>query len=328
MTLPTPDGDISERLRIFRAVAPYFGKVLPAAFFQKTTQTLQKIERLHNLAGGIFKPAWSNYALSIASMLKSPYHDRLHHNPDGTWWIQYSPRKGGMEMELNVSLLRCRADRQPVLVLHQVSDKTSRSGARHRFLGLGIVEDFDAAKDLFRIREMEWDEVSTFLDIRLSGKLIAAALRQQSLEKWTPFVEEEKTVYQVSQQKRDDAFSEIVLDNYGFSCAVTGQRFYSSHHTEAHGAHIISKKKRGTDDPRNGVALSQSVHWAFDRGIFTISDQYEVVINPKARRANVANFQLMELDRKPILLPKDEHYHPHLEALAWHKKEVFDRFTL
>jgi putative restriction endonuclease len=70
------------------------------------------------------------------------------------------------------------------------------------------------------------------------------------------------------------------------------------------------------------------VHWAFDRGVFTISDQYEVVINPKARAASVADFPLLEMDRRQIQLPKDRYYWPHTDALEWHKKEVFDRFSL
>lgn len=101
---------------------------------------------------------------------------------------------------------------------------------------------------------------------------------------------------QVSRERRDVAFPGIVLDNYNHTCAVTGQRFISANHTEADGAHIIGKSVRGTDDPRNDIALSKSAHWAFDRGIFTNSDQYEVVINPKARSANVANFPLVDYD--------------------------------
>jgi putative restriction endonuclease len=79
--------------------------------------------------------------------------------------------------------------------------------------------------------------------------------------------------------------------------------------------------------PRNGVALSRSAHWAFDRGIFTISDQYEVVVNPKISAASVDRFPAIAVDRKKILLPKDEYYWPHPDAIAWHKQEVFDRFA-
>ncbi len=328
MVYLAPTADIAERLRIFRELAPHFGKVLAAAFFQKTSRVVPGVERVHNLIEGIYKPAWSVYALSIASMLKSPYSDEVHFNRDRTWWIRYGPKAGGMNLAVNAGLVRCMADHQPLLVLRQLGDKNDAAGARYRFLGLGLVEDFDTKADLFRIRGLDWSEITPLLGLGVADDLVETALRLESLEKWTPFVADDRAVYHVSRQKRDVAFSGIVLDNYGFTCAVTGQRFHSESHTEADGAHIIGKEARGTDDPRNGLALSKSAHWAFDRGIFTISDQYEVVINPKARGASVANFPLLEMDRRKIALPKDDYYRPHPEALAWHKSEVFDRFSL
>ena len=204
----------------------------------------------------------------------------------------------------------------------------SREGSRHRLLGLGFVENFDPASSLFRIRGLEWSEVSAFLGIGLSDDLIETALRLESLEEWVPFAAEDRAVYQISRQKRDAAFRSIVLANYGHTCAVTGQKFHSTRYVEADGAHIIGKEVRGTDDPRNGIALSKSAHWAFDRGIFTISDQYEVVVNPRVTSANAVNFPAIAVDRRKILLPNDPYYRPHPEALAWHKAEVFDRFAL
>jgi putative restriction endonuclease len=166
------------------------------------------------------------------------------------------------------------------------------------------------------------------VNLGLSDELVETALRLESLEAWSPFVAEDRAIYQVSRERRDVAFAGIVLENYGHSCAVTGQRFKSLKHTEADSAHIIGKSFQGTDDPRNGIALSKSAHWAFDRGIFTISDQYEVVINPKARSATVANFPVFGFHGRKIELPRDVYYRPHPEALAWHKTEVFDRFEL
>ena len=320
--------DREKRMDAFRRLASYFGKVLPAAFFQKTGATVPGVERVHNLIEGIYKPAWSIYPLSIASMLKSPYGDQVFFNPDRTWWIHYSPKAGGLSLAVNAALVRCMTDRQPLLVLRQVSDKSQRERARHRLLGLGFVESFDARTDLFRIRGLEWSEVAEFLGLGLSDDLVETALRLESLEEWIPFVAENRAIYQVSREMRDTAFRGIVLENYGNTCAITGLRFHSPQHTEADAAHIISKDVRGTDDPRNGLALSKSVHWAFDRGVFTISDQYEVVLHPKARRANIAAFPLMEMDRRPIQLPSDRYYWPHVEALSWHKREVFDRFEL
>jgi predicted restriction endonuclease len=245
--------------------------------------------------------------------------------------MEYSPKAGGMDLAVNAGLVRCMTDRQPVLVVRQESDKTSAAGARHLLLGLGYVERFDPTSDLFRIRGLTFDEVAAVTGTGLSedsDQLIETALRLESLEQWTPFVAEDRGVYRISRQKRDAAFRSIVLSNYKYTCAVTGQRFKSERHVEADSAHIIGKDVRGTDDPRNGIALSKSAHWAFDRGIFTISDQYEIIVNPKASSASVANFPVIELDRRPILLPGDPYYRPHPDALAWHKQEVFNRFSL
>ena len=320
--------EVVERRKIFRGLVPYFGTIQPSDFFRHTSLHVPSVERVHPLIEGIYKPAGFVYPLSISSMLKSQYRDQVFHNPDRTWWINYSPKEGGMDIAVNAGLIRCMTDHEPVLVLRQVSDKTSAEGARHRLLGLGFVESFDASANLFRIHGLEWDETSTFLGIGLSDDLLETALRLESLEQWTPFVAEDRAVYKVSRQKRDAAFRAIVLGNYGHTCAVTGQRFYSPRHIEADGAHIIGKEVRGTDDPRNGIALSKSAHWAFDRGLFTISDQYEVIVNPKVPSASVAQFQALEVDRQKILLPADSCYWPHPDALAWHKQEVFERFSL
>jgi hypothetical protein len=323
--------EIAERRRIFRALLPYFGTSQPADFFRQTSRRVRNIERVHPLIEGIYKPAGSIYPLSIASMLKSRYSDQLFHNPDRTWWMEYSPKAGGLDLAVNAGLIRCMTDKEPVLVLRQESDKTSDAGARHRLLGLGYIQSFDAAADLFRVRGLTFEEVAALTGTGLSEEsddLIEVALRLESLEEWVPFAAEDRAVYRISRQKRDAAFRTIVLSNYDHTCAVTGQRFKSPQHVEADGAHIIGKDVRGTDDPRNGIALSRSTHWAFDRGIFTISDQYEIVVNPKIAGASTDKFPVIEMDRRKITLPKDQHYWPHPEALAWHKDVVFDRFFL
>ena len=323
-----PIAEIADRLRIFRSLLPYFGKIVPASLLRKTAATIPGIDRVHPLIEGIYKPAGAVYPLSVASMLKSPYADELNFNPDRTWWIHYSPKAGGLRVAANVALSRSMRDRQPLIILRQVSNKLTPAGTRYRLLGLGVVEGYNPANDLFRIRGLEWHEVSALLGMNHSDDLIETALRLESLEQWAPFVAEDRAVYQVSAQRRDSAFRGIVLENYGYACAVTGQRFHSFSHVEADGAHIIGKEVRGTDDPRNGIALSKSIHWAFDRGLFTISDQYEIVINPKVHSAGIDNFPLIEMSGRGIQLPTDSYYRPHPEALAWHKAEVFDRFAL
>src|SRR5438270_10896785 len=120
--MPLTD-EIAERRRIFRALVPYFGTIQPADFFRRTSVRVSGVVRVHPLIEGIYKPAWSNYPLSIVSMLKSRYDDELFHNADRSWWIRYSPKAGSMDLAANAALIRCMTDNQPLLVLWQISDK-------------------------------------------------------------------------------------------------------------------------------------------------------------------------------------------------------------
>src|SRR2546423_3262902 len=142
----------------FRALVPYFGTIQPSGFFQRTAAIIPDVERIHPLIEGIYKPAGFIYPLSIASMLKSRYSDQLFHNPDRTWWMEYSPKAGGTNLAVNAGLVHCMTDKEPVLVLRQESDKASPVGSRYVLLGLGYIENFDPAADLFRVRGLTFDE--------------------------------------------------------------------------------------------------------------------------------------------------------------------------
>ena len=71
-------------------------------------------------------------------------------------------------------------------------------------------------------------------------------------------------------------------------------------------AHIQPVAKDGPDAVRNGIALSGTFHWLFDRGLISIADDYRILIVDKvpeqARRminpsgmANVPNSPLYRL---------------------------------
>jgi hypothetical protein len=321
--------DVEARKAVFKRILPYLGKVVPASFLQKTGEVLPGIDRLHNLIEGIFKPAGANYALSVASMLKNPYADRKAYNPDRSWYFHYSPKAGSLDSAVNNSLFNCMRDSEPILILEQLSDKTGPDGTRYRILGLGLIEAFDQGSRLFRIRGMRIEEINNYLGLSMvmEDELIDTAIELEALEAWSPFEDPNRVLYKVSAQKRDQHFRKIVLRNYQSTCAVTGMQFEFESTAEAQAAHIISKDKRGSDNPKNGLALSHSVHWAFDQGIFTISDQYEVLIHPKAKSATVKQFPLFEQDRKPIHLPKEDFFFPHQEALQWHRDEVYGKFA-
>jgi hypothetical protein len=75
------------RIQIYRRVAPLFGTVRPAAVLRDAEQFGHI---LHHFAEGIFKPQWATHALSISSMLSSPYSDEIQYLPDRSWTMAYS----------------------------------------------------------------------------------------------------------------------------------------------------------------------------------------------------------------------------------------------
>jgi putative restriction endonuclease len=83
--------------------------------------------------------------------------------------------------------------------------------------------------------------------------------------------------------------------------------------------HIIPKKENGTDDPRNGITMCHTHHWAFDNGIFSLTDNGNIILSEKIYQAQVSNFSLVQMNYQPIILPVNELIRPHPDALAWHR---------
>jgi hypothetical protein len=119
---------VQKRTRILTELARHTGKRVSAAFVYRTVDFIPEIERFHNLITGIYKPAWSAYALSIVMKLSSPYShkDEVIFLEDGRWLMTYSPRAGGLDLADNRALVKCMEERVPLGVFRQLTDKTKR----------------------------------------------------------------------------------------------------------------------------------------------------------------------------------------------------------
>jgi hypothetical protein len=314
------------RLAILTELAKHTGKRVPAAFIYRTSDFISNISRFHNLITGIYKPAWSDYALSIVMKLSSPYEhkDEVVFLEDGRWLMTYSPRVGGLHLSDNKALVKCMDERIPLGVFKQITDKTDRQhGSTYRVLGLGLITSYDASADLFVIESCDRAALEQVTSVVVDEEArYEVQLYAQLTNEFRPFVEEESLTYTVSTPRRDEAFRHIVLESYDFTCAVCEMKFCLGNLIEATAAHIVPKRRSGTDDPRNGLALCRTHHWAFDVGIFSLSDEYEVILSRALDKADARNFTLLDLEGKSILLPRNEVVQPHPKALAWHRTEV------
>ncbi|MCP5558040.1 MAG: HNH endonuclease [Verrucomicrobiaceae bacterium] len=83
-------------------------------------------------------------------------------------------------------------------------------------------------------------------------------------------------------QGRSARFGVQVVCGYHHTCALTGYRIITaSGESVVEAAHIEPWAKTRNDDIHNGLALSRNAHWAFDRGLWSVDDDFRILAQPK-----------------------------------------------
>jgi putative restriction endonuclease len=126
----------------------------------------------------------------------------------------------------------------------------------------------------------------------------------------------------VARPFRDAAFAVAVKSAYDDTCAITGLRIINGGgRSEVQAAHIRPVASSGPDSVRNGVALSGTAHWMFDRGLLSIDDDYSILI-AKVGVPDAAA-RLINPDRKLRLPGSRPELRPHPQFLRYHRESVF-----
>ncbi len=74
-------------------------------------------------------------------------------------------------------------------------------------------------------------------------------------------------------------FAVQVVSKYQFTCALTGYRCITADGAAiVDAAHIEPWAKNQNDDPQNGIALCKNAHWAFDEGLWSVGDDWRVIV--------------------------------------------------
>jgi len=109
-----------------------------------------------------------------------------------------------------------------------------------------------------------------------------------------------------------------ILQAYGATCCISGLHV-DDFEVLIDAAHIKPFRKFHDNSIRNGLALSPTLHRAFDNGLLTIDPDYQVHIG-KIREEDAAS-GFRHLEGKKILLPKKKLYWPDPERLRWHQRK-------
>lgn len=125
----------------------------------------------------------------------------------------------------------------------------------------------------------------------------------------------------VSRPFRDKAFSAAVKGAYHDTCAMTGLKIINGGgRSEVQAAHIRPVERKGPDSVRNGIALSGTVHWMFDRGLISVDDDYSLLL-AKDRLPDTVERLLG--GNRTLLLPERMEMRPHPKFLDYHRQEIF-----
>lgn len=171
----------------------------------------------------------------------------------------------------------------------------------NRIVGLGLVDE---------------DELLP----RAADEALEPDLVQEEQAIWEGPID--RTTALVSRKVRNCQFRKRVLDVYQCRCALTGMQLINGGgRAEAQAAHIMSVEAGGPDVVTNGIALSGTVHWMFDRGLISMSDAGDILLSTKINDIEGVQ-KLIHSDRR-ARLPASSQYRPHPRYLEWHRTECF-----
>ena len=125
----------------------------------------------------------------------------------------------------------------------------------------------------------------------------------------------------VSRPFRDRIFAKQVREAYDSRCAITGLKIINGGgRAEMEAAHIKPVEAKGPDVVRNGLALSRTVHWMFDRGLISVDDNYKLLTVSRLLPDGV---ERLFHPSGEISVPSDERSRPSSVFLRWHRENCF-----
>ncbi|NJM31170.1 MAG: restriction endonuclease [Rhizobiales bacterium] len=125
----------------------------------------------------------------------------------------------------------------------------------------------------------------------------------------------------ISRPFRDRVFTRQIQAAYDKKCALTGFRIINGGgRPEAQAAHIRPVQQDGPDSVRNGLSLSSTLHWMFDRGLISVDDDFRIL---KAKGAMPSEVEKLFNPTGYLIVPDDVRNHPHAQFLRFHRETIF-----
>lgn len=177
-----------------------------------------------------------------------------------------------------------------------------------------------SAEDFARIVQLGLEERAPLLPRLGDPSPIVGFEEEQS-----PFQfdeQRERATFTVSRVVRDRVFRKIVLRAYDERCAITGLRLINGGgRAEVAAAHIRPVEAGGPDIVSNGIALSGTAHWMFDRGLISLSDDLQILVSRQANDPGSIRAFVNQSGFASAPHRASDRPHPHF--LSWHRENCF-----
>lgn len=260
----------------------------------------------------------------------------------GDWIIYYEPRKGGGRGYYAVAkvgqiipdptlagMYLALIEQGSYLQFENVVPFSDAEGLVER----GLLNDAGAISgraqaavrpistaDFNRIVDRAFGEEADLLP-RVDDPSIASAFHEARLP-FTYEVDRDRVTYLTSRPVRDRIFRKLVLDAYDCRCALTGLKLINGGgRAEVEAAHIRPVEHNGPDTLSNGIALSGTVHWMFDRGLISLSEDLDILVSRQVNDAQSV-WSLMNPERR-ARLPVIAGARPNPVFTRWHRENCF-----
>lgn len=195
--------------------------------------------------------------------------------------------------------------------LREADGTPRRGGAVQRAARRLPDREFETIVDLGLPQDLERMEAERYDPARLEADDRVEPFRRPVLERLT------------HRPYRDVAFRRNVREAYGYRCAMSGLRLRNGGgRPEVQAAHIRPVERQGSDSVRNGLALSGTLHWMFDRGLISVAEDRQTILVSRNKVPDDVIARLIRPERT-LLPPIDPKAAPHPANLQWHRENVF-----
>ena len=108
---------------------------------------------------------------------------------------------------------------------------------------------------------------------------------------------------------------------YNYTCALTGYRIITvDRGTIVDAAHIAPFRSSKNNDVRNGLSLCKNAHWLLDVGLWSLDDDYRVIVAEAAFDEDAPDqTPLKQMVGRRIRLPREDRHWPLIANLAAHR---------